>query len=60
LISNILKMSKIYSFIAKEIESKKQLSLEETSKPELSYFELQAYWGATKHMGGLKGYKRTN
>ena len=31
-----------------------ELSLEEISEPEPSYFELQAYWGATKHMGGLK------
>jgi len=34
--------------------SKKQSSLEKISEPENSYFELQAYWGMTKHMGGLK------
>jgi len=27
---------------------------EKTSDPENSYFEVQAYWGMTKHMGGLK------
>lgn len=26
----------------------------EAEKPDLSYFGLQAYWGATKHMGGVK------
>jgi len=31
---------------------KKRLSQEES--PELSYFELQAYWGVTKHIGSLK------
>ncbi len=34
--------------------NKEQSSLEETSGLEPSYFELQAYWGMTKHMGGLK------
>lgn len=34
--------------------NKKQLSQEETSKPETGYFEIQASWGMTKHMGGLK------
>ena len=34
-----------------------ELSPEEVSELELSYFELQAYWGATKHMGGLKATK---
>lgn len=32
-------------------------STEENSEPELTYFEAQAYWGATKHMGGLKATK---
>ena len=32
------------------MENKKQLS----SELEFSYFQLQAYWGATKHMGGQK------
>jgi len=36
------------------MENKKQLSPEEISELESSYFELQAYWGITKHMGGLK------
>lgn len=36
------------------MENKKQVSLEEISELEASYFELQAYWGITKHMGGLK------
>ncbi|MBA7504549.1 2-methoxy-6-polyprenyl-1,4-benzoquinol methylase, mitochondrial [subsurface metagenome] len=36
------------------MESKKQVSLEEISKLEPPYFELQAYWGITKHYGGLK------
>ena len=36
------------------MESKKQVSLEEIPKLEPSYFELQAYVGTTKHMGGLK------
>ena len=31
-----------------------ELSPEEVSALELSYFGLQAYWGVTKHMGGLK------
>ena len=31
-----------------------KLSPEEISELEPSYFELQAYWGATKHIGGLK------
>ena len=37
--------------------NKKQLSPEEISELEPSYFELQAYWGATKHMGGLRATK---
>jgi len=36
------------------MENKKQLSPEEISEPELSYFEFQAVMGVTKHMGGLK------
>jgi len=36
------------------MENKKQLSPEEISQLENPYFELQAYWGITKHMGGLK------
>jgi len=36
------------------MRSRKQLSQEEKAEPELSYFGLQAYWGATKHFGGLK------
>lgn len=35
------------------MESKKP----ETSSPEISYFELQAYVGTTKHMGGLETTK---
>ncbi|MDD4897851.1 MAG: class I SAM-dependent methyltransferase [Methanocellales archaeon] len=38
----------------KEMEDKKQLQSEKMSEQEASYFELQAYWGVTKHMGGLK------
>jgi len=34
--------------------SKKQSSSEQKSQPENPYFEVQAYWGMTKHMGGLK------
>jgi len=33
---------------------KKQSSPEKISELENSYFEVQAYWGMTKHMGGLK------
>jgi len=36
------------------MENKKQLSPEEISEMRDSYFELQASWGITKHMGGLK------
>ena len=39
------------------MESKEQVSLEEIPKLEPSYFEFQAYWGVTKHMGGLKATK---
>jgi len=34
--------------------NKEQLTPKETSEPESYYFELQASWGLTKHMGGLK------
>ena len=36
------------------MENKKQLSPEVISELEHPYFELQASWGMTKHMGGLK------
>ncbi|MDD5702533.1 MAG: class I SAM-dependent methyltransferase, partial [Dehalococcoidales bacterium] len=36
------------------MESKEQSSPEKTSALENPYFEVQAYWGMTKHMGGLK------
>ncbi|MCX6010147.1 MAG: class I SAM-dependent methyltransferase, partial [Chloroflexi bacterium] len=36
------------------MESKEQSSPEKISELENSYFEVQAYWGMTKHMGGLK------
>jgi len=39
------------------MRNKKQLSSEETSDPEISYFELQAYVGTTKHMGGFETTK---
>jgi len=43
------------SHLGGKMVSKKQSSLEKISEPELSYFELQAYWGVSKpHMGGLK------
>jgi ubiquinone/menaquinone biosynthesis C-methylase UbiE len=35
----------------------KQLPREESEDPELSYFELQAYVGTTKHMGGFEATK---
>ena len=35
----------------------KQLPREESEDPELSYFELQAYVGTTKHMGGFETTK---
>lgn len=34
--------------------SKKRPSPEKVTELENSYFEVQAYWGMTKHMGGLK------
>jgi len=36
------------------MESKKQFPPEKIPEVEHPYFELQAYWGMTKHMGGLK------
>lgn len=36
------------------MESRKQSSPKKIADPELSYFELQAYIGTTKHMGGLE------
>jgi ubiquinone/menaquinone biosynthesis C-methylase UbiE len=36
------------------MESKEQSSPEKTPEPGNSYFEVQADWGMTKHMGGLK------
>jgi len=33
--------------------NEKQLP-QKSSEPEFSYFEIQAHWGVTKHMGGLK------
>lgn len=38
--------------------SEKQSPPEKTSELENSYFELQAYWGMTKHMGGLKATEK--
>ena len=38
----------------KKMDNEKQSSRKEISGPEFSYFELQAYWGGTKHYGGLK------
>ena len=35
------------------MESKEQVSPGGISLPEFSYFGVQAYWGATKHFGGL-------
>ncbi|MEW6455169.1 MAG: class I SAM-dependent methyltransferase [Acidobacteriota bacterium] len=37
--------------------TRKQLLLKEIPRKRLSYFELQAYWGITKHMGGLEATK---
>jgi hypothetical protein len=37
--------------------NKKQSSPEKTPEPDTSYFEVQAYWGMTKHMGGLDATK---
>ena len=37
-----------------KMHSKNQSSPEKMSELESSYFEVQAYWGMTKHMGGLQ------
>ena len=39
------------------IMNDKQLPREESEDAELSYFELQAYMGTTKHMGGFETTK---
>jgi len=39
------------SYPGEKMGTKKQSSLEKISELENSYFELQAYWGMTKHMG---------
>jgi len=39
------------------VGNEKQLTRREVSAPGLSYFELQAYIGTTKHMGGLETTK---
>jgi ubiquinone/menaquinone biosynthesis C-methylase UbiE len=36
------------------MENKRKLLQKGALEPEFSYFELQAYWGGTKHYGGLK------
>lgn len=36
------------------MENTEQASSEKKHQPENPYFEVQAYWGMTKHMGGLK------
>lgn len=42
-------------YLGAKMGKKKQSSPEKISPdPESSYFEVQAYWGMTKHMGGLK------
>jgi arsenite methyltransferase len=46
------------SHLGGKMVSKKQSSLEKMSELEKSYFELQAYWGMTKHMGGLKATQK--
>lgn len=40
--------------------NKKQLSREKISEPEPEsyYFDLQASWGLTKHMGGLEATRK--
>jgi ubiquinone/menaquinone biosynthesis C-methylase UbiE len=43
-----------YSYLSEKMGSKKQSSPEKILELENSYFEVQAYWGMTKHMGGLK------
>jgi arsenite methyltransferase len=37
-----------------DMQSEKQSSSEKILELENTYFEVQAYWGMTKHMGGLK------
>lgn len=39
------------------MKHEKQFSPEKVSEPEISYFELQAYVGTTKHMGGFETTK---
>jgi len=41
----------------KEMKNKKQLSGEEKAESKSYYFEFQASWGLTKHMGGLEATK---
>jgi arsenite methyltransferase len=41
-----------------DMQTEKQSSSEKTSEPENTYFEVQAYWGMTKHMGGLKATEK--
>jgi ubiquinone/menaquinone biosynthesis C-methylase UbiE len=36
------------------MDDKRPMSAQEASKPGFSYFEVQAYWGTTKHFGGVK------
>ena len=39
--------------------TEKQLP-EKSPEPGFSYFEIQAHWGVTKHMGGLKATEELN
>ena len=41
-----------------DMQSHKQSSSEKTLELESTYFEVQAYWGMTKHMGGLKATEK--
>lgn len=36
------------------MEKREQLPPGRTAEPAFSYFDVQAYWGVTKHMGGLR------
>jgi ubiquinone/menaquinone biosynthesis C-methylase UbiE len=45
-------------YLTGKMESKKQSSPERMLELENSYFEVQAYWGMTKHMGGLKATEK--
>jgi ubiquinone/menaquinone biosynthesis C-methylase UbiE len=36
------------------MDNKRPMSTMKASEPEFSYFEAQAYWGTTKHFGGVK------